>query len=861
MKLLALDGNSLINRAFYAIRPLSNKEGLPTNAIFGFLNIYLRLLAEEPCDGVCVAFDTIEPTFRKERYEGYKAKRKGMPDELALQLPYLKQILDALGVRRMELPGWEADDILGTVARMLGEGGHSCVVVTGDRDSLQLADENTSVRLVLSKGGVSSDKLYTPETFFQEYGFPPRLLTDLKALMGDSSDNIPGVTGIGEKTALELVRRFGDIDSLYAASPWPGISPGVANKLRAGEEQCRLSKWLATIDCSAPVDFDPEEIVTTGRDDKKLLELLEKLELKRLIDRLEIAIPGTAPDTQAHDSPETRILTRGEFFDYVGGLEKAYYSVYAGVLCAGSGGEWRALNMNEYENGPDGAMKEFLESGVQKVGHAVKEQLSQFGTDGAETVVFDTSLAAYLIDPSRSDYSVEKCAQADLGRILPDPAGGSPEEAAAAAGLRALSVWELEQKLKPKLEELGMNILYYDMELPLTAVIARMERAGFLVDREGLEHFGAWLEQNVAVEQQSIYALAEEEFNINSTKALGAVLFDKLGLPHVKKTKSGYSTDIEVLEKLADRHEILQHIINYRKLSKLKSTYAEGLLKVIGQDGRIHTKLNMTVTSTGRLSSTDPNLQNIPVRGELGSELRRFFIAPPGYVLIDADYSQIELRVLAHISEDENMIEAFSQGADIHKTTAAQVFGVRVEDVTPHMRRSAKAVNFGIVYGISDFALGQDLGVPRAEARRYMDAYLERFSGVRSYMERIKKQAAVQGYVSTLYGRRRYLPELKSPNYNIRSFGERVALNAPIQGTAADIIKLAMIAVDRALSEEGLRSRLLLQVHDELIVEAPEDEAEYVRTLVTGKMEGVIKLLAPLKADAGTGKSWYEAKN
>ncbi len=859
MKLLALDGNSLINRAFYGIRALSNRDGLPTNAIYGFLNIYLKLLTQEAPDGVCVAFDTAEVTFRKERFESYKCKRKGMPDELAMQMPYLKRILDALGVLRIELPGWEADDILGTVARICAHRDITCVVVTGDRDSLQLVSDKTSVRIVLSKGGVSSDKLYTPEVFQEEYGFGPQQLIDLKALMGDSSDNIPGITGIGEKTALTLVRRFGDIDNLYACAPWSGVSQSVAKKLSEGEEQCRMSKWLATIDQNAPIEFEPEEARFGAQDDKVLLELLEKLELKKLIDRLIIPQKDTAQEQEAQQAPEVTELNKQDFFNFIRGLEKIYYVNHNGVLCAGADEQWRALTAAGAGQDLQGAEAEFLASDTPKVGHAVKEQLSRCGTEGARSIVFDTSVAAYLVDPSRSDYSLEKCAQRDLGQPLP-AAGEGPEGALAAAASRAQCVQRLALELEPKLGELGMRELYYDMELPLEAVIARMERAGFLVDRKGLESFDTWLEQGVQAERESIYLLAGEKFNINSTKLLGEVLFEKLGLPPVKKTASGFSTDIEVLEKLRSMHEIVPRIISYRKLSKLKSTYAEGLLKVIAPDGRIHTKLNMTATATGRLSSTEPNLQNIPVRGELGSELRKFFIAPPGFVLIDADYSQIELRVLAHIAEDENMIAAFASGADIHRATAAQVFNLSPEEVTPQMRRSAKAVNFGIVYGISDYALGQDIGVSRSEARRYMDAYFERFRGVRAYMDAIKKLAAAQGYVSTLYGRRRYLPELKSPNHNIRAFGERVALNAPIQGTAADIIKLAMIAIDRTLREEKLRSRLILQVHDELLVEAPEEEAQHVMSIVKEKMAGVANLLVPLDTDAGIGKSWYEAK-
>ncbi len=585
-----------------------------------------------------------------------------------------------------------------------------------------------------------------------------------------------------------------------------------------------------------------------------LYELLEKLELKKLTQRLALdKADSEQPPCEAEVCAE--LCSKDEFFAFAKGLEHIFFALCGSYAAAGNGEEFKTLLCE------DGDIEALLSLDAPKTGHAVKELMVRYGTDKVKNLAYDTAIAVYLTDPSRSDYSIAACAGRELSVSLYD--GKTPlegENAANEAAKRVKCVYELEKLTKERIENAGMSELYYSMELPLVAVLARIERHGFLIDREGLESFGKWLTAEVTITEEEIYSLAGERFNINSTKMLGHILFEKLGLPPVKKTKSGYSTDIEVLNKLEPMHEIVPCIIKYRKLAKLKSTYAEGLLKVITPDGRIHTTLNMTATATGRLSSTEPNLQNIPVRGQLGSELRKFFIAPEGHVLIDADYSQIELRVLAHIAKDENMIAAFTSGADIHRATASQVFGVPIDEVSSQMRSSAKAVNFGIVYGMSDFALGQDIGVSRAEARRYMDAYLENFSGVRAYMQDIVKKATEDGFVSTLYGRRRYLPELASSNRNIKAFGERVALNAPIQGSAADIIKLAMIAVDKALIEGGYSARLILQVHDELIVECPEGEVEAVKALLTDKMESAVDLAVRMRSDAGVGKTWYEAK-
>ncbi len=840
MKLMILDGNSIVNRAFYGVRPLTTREGVYTNAIYGFLNILHKLEGEETPDAVCVAFDLRAPTFRHRMYEGYKATRHGMPDELAMQMPILKDVLRALRIPIYELEGWEADDLLGTVGRRCGECGWDCVIVTGDRDSLQLVDGHVVVKLVTTKGGQTVATRYDEEQFRADYGFEPKRLIDLKSLMGDSSDNIPGVAGVGPKTATELLLQYGSLDGVYGHLG--EIKPSVQKKLAADEDAARLSYELATIRCDAPIEFEPEKNLVQPPDRPALRELFRKLEFVRLMDRYRLNEPDE-PDGPPAAAPETAAL------EALPPMDTPCAVWFDGDTVAAASAEGSIAV--PFEDNRDYFAKR-LASGAPLVCADLKtlyHTLDRLGLP-AGGPWFDVSLAGYLLDPSAGSYDPAALAGRYLGQELP-----KDDPAAAAAAIFALRV-----PMAGQLDKLGMKTLYETVELPLCRVLARMEREGVAVDRGALERFGALLSGQIAALQAQIYELAGEEFNINSTRQLGAVLFEKLGLPPVKKTRTGYSTNADVLEKLKNKHPIVQAVMDYRMLTKLNSTYAEGLLKVIDSDGRIRTTFQNMVTATGRLSSTEPNLQNIPVRTELGSEIRKMFVPREGWVFVDADYSQIELRVLAHIAGDKIMQAAFSSGEDIHRVTASQVFGVAPEDVTSQMRRHAKAVNFGIVYGISEFSLAEDIGVSRQEARAYIDSYLEKYAGVRDYMERVVEQAKADGFVTTLMGRRRYLPELKSRNFNLRSFGERCAMNTPIQGTAADIIKLAMVRVDDALAREGLRARLVLQVHDELIVECPEDEAARVRELVEGEMERVMPLDVPLLAEAKQGKSWYEAK-
>ena len=838
MKLMILDGNSVINRAFYGIRPLSTKDGLFTNAIFGFLNILHKLEQEEKPDALCVAFDLHGPTFRHLQYEGYKATRHGMPEELAMQMPVMKEVLSAMRIPIYECQGWEADDVIGTVSRICCGEDWKCVIVTGDRDSLQLVNDCVSVKLVTTKAGQTMTTLYTPEKFQEDYGFSPLNLIDLKALMGDSSDNIPGVAGVGPKTATDLLLKFGSLDAIYQNISDERIKDSVRKKLAAGEENARLSYDLARIRCEAPIEFKPEDALCRPIDKPALRDLFLKLEFVKLMDRYGlreetlVAQENTKPvclrdQLPAVDTPCAIVLSADgskaaaawDGGTFVGELEclQPLWECSTSKTCA----DWKTLR------------KELMVKGWI-----------------CENVDFDVSLAAYVLNPSQNDYSVAKIAAEYLNMAL------SRDDLAA----EATAVWNLRPVLKKLLIEQDMMRLYTEIELPLCEVLSDMEITGITVDRMALMAFGSMLSERITAAQTTVYELAGEEFNINSTKKLGEVLFDKLGLPPVKKTKTGYSTNADVLEKLRPMHPIVDAILEYRMLTKLSSTYAEGLLKVIADDGRIHTTFQNMVTATGRLSSTDPNLQNIPVRRELGSEIRKMFVADDGCVLVDADYSQIELRVLAHIAQDENMQQAFLSGEDIHSVTASQVFHVPLSEVTSDMRRTAKAVNFGIVYGISAWSLSQDIGVTADEAKRYMDAYLQNYSGVRTYMKEIVEQAKEKGYVSTLYNRRRYLPELKSSNFNLRSFGERVALNTPIQGTAADIIKLAMLQVAQALKKEKLNAKLILQVHDELIVECPVQEAETVKGILIREMERVAALHVPLVVEAKIGGSWYEAK-
>ena len=842
MKLLILDGNSVINRAYFGVRPLTTRDGLYTHAIYGFLNILERMEKEEQPEAVAVAFDLHGPTFRHLKYEGYKANRHGMPEELAQQMPIMKDVLRAMNIPIYECQGWEADDVIGTAAKICSNQGWECVIVTGDRDSLQLIDGNVHVKLVISKPGQTTATLYTEEVFREEYGFEPKKLIDLKALMGDSSDNIPGVGGIGPKTAKELLAKFGSLDGVYAHLDDPSIRPKLREKLEKDREQAYLSYDLATIRPEAPVEFAPQDAIVQPYNRPELYKLFQKLEFVRLIDKY--GLRGAAEEVPRQETA-VKALPRVDTLP-ADVPECALYLAEDGSLgIAWEGGVCAFTPMELTMQGLALTDKKLILHDSKTTFH----RLDGLGI-GSGQCVFDTALAAYDLNPSQSDYPVSKLATNFLGTSVEDGDAASCAEA----------LWQLRPVLTGELEKSGMTSLYRDIELPLCDVLCHMENRGIRIDRNQLEQFGQMLSQRIAACEELIFSYSGGTFNINSPKQLGEVLFEKLGLPPSKKTQKGYSTNAEVLEKLKDKHPIIPAIMDYRMLTKLKSTYADGLLKEIGEDGRVHTTFQNLVTATGRLSSTEPNLQNIPVRTDLGAEIRKMFVPEPGCVLVDADYSQIELRVLAHIADDKAMQKAFCDRVDIHTATASQVFGVPVEEVTPLQRRHAKAVNFGIVYGISEFSLAEDIGVSRYEAREYIDNYLANYSGVRAYMKQVVADARETGYTQTLYGRRRYVPELKSSNFNVRSGAERITLNTPIQGTAADIIKLAMIRVENALKENYPEAKLLLQVHDELIVECPEGQAEAVAALVSREMEGVAQLKVPLTAEAHFGKSWYDAK-
>ena len=843
MKLLILDGNSVINRAFFGVKPLTTREGLYTHAIYGFLNILERMEKEEQPEAVCVAFDLHGPTFRHLKYDGYKATRHGMPEELAMQMPVMKDVLRAMNIPIYECQGWEADDVIGTVGKICSNNDWECVVVTGDRDSLQLIDENVHIKLVITKAGQTNATLYTREKFEEEYGFAPKKLIDLKALMGDSSDNIPGVKGIGEKKAKALIQQFGSLDGVYENLDDASIKPKMREKLVADKENAYLSYDLATIISEAPIDFEPADAIVQPYNRPALYELFQKLEFVRLIDKY--GLRGAAVEAP---KPEKKLVSLPRCEELPG------QNVPCAVYLAGDGSLGIAWEKGVSVLTPMEVQMAFdsLAGRADCVCHDLKttmHRLDEMGIAYGE-FGFDTALAAYNLNPSQSDYPVSKLATTFLGVSVED------EDAAGCAE----ALWNLRPILEEELEKNGMTQLYQEIELPLCTVLYRMENRGILIDREQLEQFGQMLSRRIDDCEKLIYSYSDGPFNINSTKQLGELLFEKLALPPVKKTKTGYSTNAEVLEKLKGKHPIIPAIMDYRMLTKLKSTYADGLIKEIEEDGRIRTTFQNLVTATGRLSSTEPNLQNIPVRTDLGAEIRKMFVPKAGCVLVDADYSQIELRVLAHIAGDETMSHAFISGTDIHTATAAQVFGVPVEEVTALQRRHAKAVNFGIVYGISEFSLAEDIGVSRYEAKAYIDNYLTNYAGVRRYMKEVVASARDTGYTQTLFGRKRYIPELKSSNFNIRSGAERIALNTPIQGTAADLIKLAMIRVETALNDNFPEAKLLLQVHDELIVECPEEIAPEVAQLISSQMEGIAALSVPLMAEAKIGKSWFEAK-
>lgn len=879
MKLMVLDGNSILNRAYYGIRPLSTREGLYTHAVYGFITTLQRLLDEENPEALCVTFDRREPTFRHRADADYKAQRKPMPPELAMQLPVMKQVLSAMSVPCYELAGYEADDLIGTISRKCQAAGWDCVIVTGDKDSLQLITDRTKVKLVSTRMGQTTTKDMTPETFREQYGFDPIHMIDLKALMGDTSDNIPGVPGVGEKTAMALVQEYGAIDEIYRLLPDLHAKPAAIRKLTEGEESARHSYWLATIVTDAPLDFDPAENLRRPFR-PELYDLFLRLEFQKLIDKYHLRPHQETAERSEVTATVVPIRTEDQARDLLAQWRQAEsVTVYAmpnlSALSvqwdAGENASWAAeLWTGDYQGDWQALLAALFAADIPKVSHNVKDLMRTLLDAGlpAEGFVFDTALAAYLLDATAGKYDLPRLFVSYFNQELEKPVHLEPDafsplgdRSAAWASLHSYgaAIEALHGVLLPRLREQGMEKLYFDVELPLCRVLADMERSGFLVDGGALARFGRELSDTIDRLEQRIYAAAGQQFNINSPKQLGKVLFEDLGLPHGKKTKTGWSTNADVLEKLKD-HPLVADVLTYRQYAKLKSTYADGLLKVIDPDGRIRTSFQMTVTATGRLSSTEPNLQNIPTRTELGSKMREMFVAAPGHVLVDADYSQIELRLLAHISGDTAMQQAFLSGEDFHTVTAARVFHVPQDQVTHQMRSRAKAVNFGIVYGISAFSLSQDIGVTVQEAKEYMDRYFATYTGVKQYMTDVVDKAREQGYVETLWHRRRALPELKSSNFNMRSFGERVALNMPIQGTAADIIKLAMVRVHSRLAREGLAAQLIMQVHDELIVECPEEEAPRVEALLQQEMQGVAELSVPLLAEAHSGRNWLAAK-
>ena len=882
MKLMVLDGNSILNRAFYGIRPLSTRQGLFTHAIYGFITTLQRLIDEEQPDALCVTFDRREPTFRHLADENYKATRKGMPEELAMQMPWLKQVLDAMDIPRYELAGFEADDLIGTISRKCEAAGWNCVIVTGDKDSLQLITDKTTVKLVSTRMGQTTTRDMTPDAFREEYGFEPIHMIDLKALMGDTSDNIPGVPGVGEKTAMALVQRYESVENLYGAMPEIEAKPAAIRKLEEGKESALHSKFLATIITDAPMEFQVEE--NLRRPFKpELYDLFLQLEFSKLIDKYGLQpTKGEMRDETSDYTMTVETLTDSTRAEELLALWRKAEQVTVlaldnlqvlAVECETDEktGVMALLFFDRYAGDWNALLNALFAGDIRKVSHNVKDLMRALLESGlnCDGFVFDTAIAAYLLDATAGSYDLARLFVSYFNGELPRPIHleedafsllGDTAAAEAALCSYCSAISALEEELAPKLREQNMQQLFDEVEMPLCRVLAEMERSGFRVDGGELARFGQMLSGEIAVLEQRIYEAAGAPFNINSPKQLGKVLFEDLQLPHGKKTKTGWSTNADVLDKLRWQHPIVADVLQYRQYSKLKSTYADGLLKVVDPDSRIRTNFQMTVTATGRLSSTEPNLQNIPTRTQLGSEMRRMFVAEEGWVLVDADYSQIELRLLAHMAGDEEMQKAFLTGADFHTVTAANVFHVPQEKVTGQMRSSAKAVNFGIVYGISPFSLSQDIGVTVAEAKDYMDRYFATYGGVKAYMEHVVETARQREFVETLLHRRRALPELKSSNFNLRAFGERVALNMPIQGTAADIIKLAMVRVHRRLKQENLRARLIMQVHDELIVECPETERQQVEQLLAEEMERVMQLSVPLLAEAHSGKNWLEAK-
>lgn len=891
-KILVVDGNSILNRAFYGLSKtamLTTSEGLYTNAVFGFINILTKYLQDEGPKYVCVAFDLKAPTFRHKEYDQYKAQRKGMPNELAVQVPLIKQVLDAMKISRVEVEGFEADDILGTVSLYAENQGMEAILLTGDRDSLQLASNSTRIKLPVTRGSKTETDEYNYEKVVEKYGVTPDKLIEVKGLMGDTSDNIPGVPGIGEKTALDLIKKFNTIEELYENID-KVEKKGVKEKLENNKDLAFMSKRLATIYRKVPGVENLNNFIRTEIDKEKLYSIFKRLEFKSLIDKFGLSNTPFVEAREALKIEHVDIDSISELQSYISviklsGRMSVYYHVdptrsYLDDLCIYSCQEDYAPAVIIFSDNFTcdmvvNELREVFESkDISKYGHDLKNLYKYLKAHSIEleNVAFDTFIGAYLLEPTRNTYTISELSEDNLKQsitpveVLYDKHGkkleqGEDVSASEVCAAAVNVIFKLAEKFQSIIRDNGQDELYYKIELPLVEVLADMELRGFKVDVESLKAYSKELDSRLVILENEIYMQAGETFNINSPKQLGVILFEKLGLPTGKKTKTGYSTNAEVLEQLSYKHEIVARILEYRQLMKLKSTYADGLLSVLDKDGKIHSSFNQTVTATGRISSTEPNLQNIPVKLEMGRKIRKVFIPTnENYVLLDADYSQIELRVLAHITGDINMIEAFLNNEDIHTTTASKVFGIPPEEVSSLMRSRAKAVNFGIVYGIGDFSLSKDIGVTKKEAKKYIDDYLDKYSKVKEYMSDTVAKGNEHGFVTTLYNRRRYLPELKSSNFNMRSFGERVAMNTPIQGSAADIIKISMVKVYNELKKRNLKSKLILQVHDELIVETEKSELEEVTVLLKACMENAVELKVPLTVDVKHGDTWYETK-
>lgn len=883
-KIMLIDGNSIVNRAFYGVPLLSNSKGQYTNAIYGFFNILFKMTDDEKPEYIGVAFDLKAPTFRHKKFEDYKGTRKAMPEELASQMPVLKELLKLLNIKQYSLEGYEADDILGTLSKQAEEKGYETVVVSGDRDLLQLASESLKIKIPKTIKGKTEVEDYYAKDVVEKYGVTPTEFIEVKALMGDSSDNIPGVPSIGEKTAIKIIQQFKTVDE--AIKNADAVKPAKAsNNLKEYEEQARLSRFLVEIDRNAPVELDLNHMpILGGKISGEAYEYIKNLDFKSLLNRFTTEESTVEKITEESNSEYFYIDNAEdcEKFVYESFSKKSAYVIIEednkiegiSIFADGKGCFIESNENFTSEEIVKVLEKYFGDESIEKIGHNIKNDMKLLRPVELKGASFDTQIAAYILNSTEDTYNFDDIARDYLSLTI------KSEEEVLGKGKKRVSIRTLDKNKRidyavkqaevmfnakdimlEKIKENNQEKLFFEIEMPLINVLADMEKYGIKADRDGLIFYGSALSGQIDAMVEEIYALCGERFNINSPKQLGTVLFEKMGLKGGKKTKTGYSTSAEVLEKLKYDSPAIEKILLYRQLAKLKSTYADGLLNVLdNKTGRIYSTFNQTITATGRISSTEPNLQNIPVRIELGRELRKVFIPEDGYVFLDADYSQIELRVLAHMADDENLINAFKNGQDIHRLTASQVLNIPFDEVTPEQRRQAKAVNFGIIYGIGAFSLSQDLGITRKEAEIYIENYFAKYPNVKKYMDETIKKAKENGYVSTIFGRRRNMPELNSTNFNMRAFGERVAMNMPIQGTAADIIKIAMIKVNNALKENNLKSKLILQVHDELIIETLKEEKEKVSHILKENMENAVSLKVPMVADVKCAKNWYEAK-